>query len=459
MTRPTAGARAGDGIGSLADLPLESLLSAALDERRRSAGDAPRPLLVELHRRATDEVLARAFEWSTSDDADERGLAVEVLRELGPADPTGRRPFSDRTIPRLLAMICKARDADAERSILQALAFNGATEAVEEFLDRVDHTDVGVRTTIAFQLPSVLVPDAPEPRAVDALLRLTSDVDADVRFYALYALLVEGVAVEPTLALGAARRLVDDPDPQVRVLARAHSAERLLTPLGPLAISLAVGARSLGVPNSESVLPSGGRTARWDDIGGLTVEALVIPYGYESSELRHPRCTCWAVVWRLHARTDTAAITVAAHLPDVTEGSPGGGQHLVTTEFEDDGHRLAVGGPHQDAFDDEVRDGWHAPSWRHQFSHDSPYSDVARSTPHGLAWRFPPLLAGESAATHVAVAWTGAGHPGADEAVVWAVDVSRQQLRDHAGLPRGSVRHPRRGPEAPPPPDPASPAG
>lgn len=436
------GARGGDEVGSLSDMPLESLLSAALDERRRDAGDAPRPVLVELHRRATDDVLARALGWSTSDDADERGLAVEVLRELGPADRTGRRPFSDRTIPRLLVMLRAAGDAGAERSILQALAFNGATEALDEFIVRVDHSDVGVRTTIAFQLPSVLVPDAPEPRAVDALLRLTSDVDADVRFYALHALLVEGIAVDPALALDAARRRVDDPDSQVRALAGAHSAERVLTPVGPLAISLAAGASSLGVPDSVSVLRSGGRTARWDDVDGLTVEALVVPYTHEDAVLGHPRCSCWAVVWRLHAQADTAAITVSAHLPDLTVCSPGGGQHLVTAEFEDEAHHLAIGGPHQDAFDDEVRDGLHAPSWRYLFAHDGPYADVARSTPQGLSWRLPPLLAGESASTHVAIAWTGAGHAGADEAVVWAVDVSRQQLRDHAGLPRDSLRHP-----------------
>ncbi|WP_273653791.1 HEAT repeat domain-containing protein [Cellulomonas fimi] len=436
-------------MGSSSDVPIESAFAAALDERRRNTDEGPLPHLLELQRRATEEVFVFALRWTTSKDPEERELGIDVVRELGPADTDGRRPFSDRAIPHLLAMLRAEDDPVIERRLLQAVAFNGATEALGEFLDRADHPDDGVRRTIAFLLPGLTDADAPDPDALDALARLTRDVDADVRYYSLYALVAEeGFTVDVTRAVGAARRLVDDPDPQVRDLARAHSGERVLTPFGPLALSLTTGSAALGVPTARSVLTSGARSARWEVAGGLTVETLVVPYAYENALLEHPRCSCWGVEWRLHATSDTAPITIAAHLPDSVAGSRGGGWHLATVEFENDNYHLAIGGPADDALDDELEAGLHAPSWRGQFASDAARAEVARQAPHGLTWHLPRLLAGESATTHVAVAWTVAGPAEAGDATAWAVDITRTRLREHAGIPTGSTQHSRhrRGP-------------
>lgn len=420
----------------LSELSLGTLVAAALEEARDDTADAPLPYLLELHRRPTEDVLDLALRALGSDDPDEYALGVSILRELGPADEAGRRPFSDRVVPHLLVQLDAASDPATERSLLQALVFNGASEALGRFLDRVDHPDDGVRTTVAFHLPGLTTPDRPTTEVLDALEHLARDADPDARYYALYALVAEnGFDIDPERGLGAARRLVDDPDDGVRDLARAHSAERIATPLGPLAVALTCGGVPLAVPSATSVLPSGARTARWDDVGGLVVDALVVPYSYSGDLLEHPRCTCWGIEWRLHARADTGPVLLAAQLPDTAEGVPGGGWHVVTTEFEDADHALAVGGPGYDAFEDEIDAGLQPSSWRGSFGWQKPGG--AQSEPRGLTCALPGLLAGESAATHIAVAWTRLGPEKAVDATGWAVDVTRAGLRQDAQI--GSV--------------------
>ncbi|MBO9555979.1 HEAT repeat domain-containing protein [Cellulomonas sp.] len=425
------------------DLPLDALVAAALDEVRDDHADAPWPHVVELQSRATDQVLDLALAWSVDHDPDVRDLGILVLRELGPADDAGRRPFSDRVVPHLLALLDREDDPATERSLLAALALNGATEALDEFLRRLDHPDDGVRVTVAFQLPYLTDPDAPAAEVIDALEHLTHDADGEVRHFALYALVAEdGFVVDPARALRVARSLAEDPDPQVREMARAHSGERIATPLGPLVLSVTCG-DVLGMPSATSLLPSGARTARWDS-GDLVVDALVVPYTWENDVLGHPRCTCWGVEWRLHARADTAPITVSALLPEVLEGSPDGDERLATTGFEDDGYVLAIGGPDDQAFAEGVEAGLQPPSWRGLVDWDGPFG--VTWVANGLTWQLPALLRDESAATHVAVAWTPSGHEKADDAVSgWAVDVTRSYLRARAGVPSGSsIGAPRR---------------
>ena len=201
---------------------MEELLEAALAEIRVGSADTPAPYLLELQGRDTEEIFQRAVELSRSDDEDERDLGVMIVRELGPQDDTGRRPFSERAIPHLVRLLECADDPQWERILLQALAFNGARETLAQFTSRANHRDVGVRTTVAFQLPSVLNPVQPEESAIRALESLCHDADADVRYYALHALMEEDLPVEPQRARDAVRHLMRDGDEQIRALARFH---------------------------------------------------------------------------------------------------------------------------------------------------------------------------------------------------------------------------------------------
>jgi HEAT repeat protein len=99
----------------------------------------------------------------------------------------------------------------------------GAREALPEFLVRSAHADLEVRTTVAFHFPSVVDHQQVEGEAVTALEQLAHDDSADVRFYALHALLAEELRI-PVDALARALELASiDGDQQIRQLAIDHA--------------------------------------------------------------------------------------------------------------------------------------------------------------------------------------------------------------------------------------------
>lgn len=206
--------------GDLAWLSVEALANAA---RQEVLGDAyaPMPHLVTLHERGDEEVLCAGLDRLDSDDRDERALGVWILRELGPIGADGRRPFGDQVVPRLLALLAQEAEPRMERLLLQALAFNGAREALPAFLARVAHPDDGVRETVAFQLPYVVGPAGAGEEVADAVLALAADADPDIRYYALHAVVEEGLDIGIERHEQLLSPLRDDPDEQVRYLARA----------------------------------------------------------------------------------------------------------------------------------------------------------------------------------------------------------------------------------------------
>lgn len=200
-------------------MSTDDLVAAALAEVRDD--DGPARYLVELQNRPTEEVLELALRLSRSEEPDEWALGVEVLRELGECGSGGRRPFSDRVVPHLLELLRAETVPRRERALLQALAFNGALEARREFTARAVHADPGVRETVAFQLPYVVGRAAGEPDVADAVDLLCHDAEADVRYYALFAVTEEGLRIDPARRARILADLADDPDDQVRDLARA----------------------------------------------------------------------------------------------------------------------------------------------------------------------------------------------------------------------------------------------
>jgi HEAT repeat protein len=94
-----------------------------------------------------------------------------------------------------------------------------AREALVEFTSRVNDPHVVTRRTVAFHLPSVIDEDNVDPAAAVALEILSRDPDADTRYFALHALIEEGLDLERPWLEGIAARLVHDPDLLVRQLA------------------------------------------------------------------------------------------------------------------------------------------------------------------------------------------------------------------------------------------------
>lgn len=205
--------------GEPAHLTVAALLVGALRELC-DPEDVPMPHLVELHGRPEEGVFRAAASRLVSPVSSERALGAWILRELGPPGCDGRRPFSDRAIPLLMEALRRENDPWVERSLLRALAFNRAAEALPEFLARVSHADAGVRETVAFHLPSVLGPGPVGHDAAEAFVTLAADPEPDVRYYAVDAVAEDGVDVGDGPRERIRCRAAADSDEQIRDLAR-----------------------------------------------------------------------------------------------------------------------------------------------------------------------------------------------------------------------------------------------
>ncbi len=205
-----------------ARMPTDDLFAAARTEVLADEADTPVSFLVALHDRPTREVFDTAAALLRSDDPTDRELAARVLRELGPQDEAGHRPFTTEAIPLLRSLLPQEPDPRVLGWLISALAYNSAVETLEDVVRFAAHPHWRVRFHVAAALPSLMSPTAPEAEALDALEKLCQDEEPDTRFYALYALLEQfadlpSSRLAPTLAA-----LTDDPDDQIREMARAH---------------------------------------------------------------------------------------------------------------------------------------------------------------------------------------------------------------------------------------------
>ncbi|MBM2616887.1 HEAT repeat domain-containing protein [Actinoplanes sp. LDG1-06] len=157
-----------------------------------------------------------------SSDPTDRQLAARVLRELGPENETNRRPFAQEAIPLLRAQLATESDARVLSWLISALAYNTATDALNDVLAFANHPDTRVRFHVAAALSSLMNPAHPEPAAVEALQSLCQDDDADTRYYALYALVEEFTDLPSHQVSTTLAALSTDPDPQIRELAQSH---------------------------------------------------------------------------------------------------------------------------------------------------------------------------------------------------------------------------------------------
>lgn len=203
-------------------LPTAELFAAARTEIEHDVGGYPRAsALVRLHERPTREVFERAAGLLDADDPLDRTLGARVLRELGCTGDEDRwRPFTGEVVPLLVARLGREPDVAVLIWVISALGYNGAREALADVLLFADHPDVLVRYEVAANLPALVDPAGIEPEAADALLRLCHDADADTRWYALTALVEEVVGVDPGRVRETLCALADDPDQQIRALAR-----------------------------------------------------------------------------------------------------------------------------------------------------------------------------------------------------------------------------------------------
>jgi HEAT repeat protein len=218
---------------ALRQLPTSRLVELALRNQRAAGATSEEedlgPLVV-LHERANRDVFVAANALAGSSDPGERAICARILRELGQGKG---RPFSQEALPVLTAMAQIETDIDVLPSIVSALEWQGGPAALDVVLPFAHHPDDRVRFAVAADpFGMVADPETADPRLIDALIALSSDAVADVRWYATYALANEYPGDEPALRDALANRLAD-PDHKVSEVAREGLASRHDPRVGP----------------------------------------------------------------------------------------------------------------------------------------------------------------------------------------------------------------------------------
>lgn len=215
-----------DARDALRRLPTSTLLELAVRNQRdvgaTSDGEDLGPLVV-LHERVSRDVFTAASALARSPDPDERAICARILRELGQGEG---RPFSQEAVPVLTAMAQIETDTDVLACVVSALAWQQEPAALDAVLPFAHHPDARVRFAVAAD-PFGLVadPETADPRLIEAVIALSSDDDAEVRWYATYALAHEYPGDGPALRNALANRLAD-PDQKVSEVAREGLASR-----------------------------------------------------------------------------------------------------------------------------------------------------------------------------------------------------------------------------------------
>jgi HEAT repeat protein len=137
-------------------LSTAELFRAARLEVSGDDSDDPVPHLVALHERPTREVFDTAARMLSDDDPAVRELGAMVLRELGPYNNEGRRPFTAQAVPLLVDRLNREDQPRVLGWVISALGYNGAREALGEVLPFVEHPHRRVRFHVAAALPSLV---------------------------------------------------------------------------------------------------------------------------------------------------------------------------------------------------------------------------------------------------------------------------------------------------------------
>jgi HEAT repeat protein len=132
-----------------------------------------------LHFRGTEEVLEHAKRLSASSCNRERRLGADILGQLGVPE----RTFPVECTDILCRMLIAEEDAKVLVSVLTALSFQNGADAISQITRFSDHSDPAVRHAVVLAFASAECPDA-----ITSLVRLSRDVDDNVRDWATFTL-------------------------------------------------------------------------------------------------------------------------------------------------------------------------------------------------------------------------------------------------------------------------------
>ena len=130
---------------------------------------------------------------------------------LGQHGYTSGRPFTSDVMPALTAAARRETDDDTRELLVSAIGHADDPAWVEELLHYADDPHAPVRTTVAVSLPIMFAGDPMDERALDALIKLSSDPDPHVRDWATMGLGSQNELDSPAIR-SALRARLDDTD-------------------------------------------------------------------------------------------------------------------------------------------------------------------------------------------------------------------------------------------------------
>ena len=192
---------------------VDELVNAALTEQDE---DLAWNAIVALHWRGSREVLQRAESLCRSSCAYERRSGADILGQLGVPE----RTFPMECSQILMDMLKTEKDPQVLQAVLVAISHLDCPEAIEPAARFTEHQDASVRHAVVLALTG-----DERQFAIDCLIRLSSDLDSEVRDWATFALGSQFDVDTPQIREALAARL-DDPDENTRAEAVMGLARR-----------------------------------------------------------------------------------------------------------------------------------------------------------------------------------------------------------------------------------------
>lgn len=204
------------------DRPDDELLQTALTAADE---DVSWQAISLLHRLGGRNTFSQALALCSSKDAHERIVGAHVLAQLGSPD----KVFHEGAVATLMGMLAREREPEVLSAVATALGHRHEPRAIEPLAQLKNHPAEDVRFGIVMGLMG-----HEEKLAVQTLIELSGDADADVRDWATFALGSQIELDTPAIREALAARLTDaDGDTRGEAmvgLARRHDA-RMVAPL------------------------------------------------------------------------------------------------------------------------------------------------------------------------------------------------------------------------------------
>ncbi len=167
--------------------------------------------LIELHSRASEDLLARVEHMAASGSARRRTVALHLAGQLGTGAGSGYQPYGLEATMTLLLEGLDDPVGAVRQAAAAGLGHRPHPAALPKLVRELGSPSWEMRFRVAIALGRYQ-----EPKAAEALLNLLQDPDATVRDWATFSLgtLLEGLD-SPAIRDGLARQLLDS-DPMVR---------------------------------------------------------------------------------------------------------------------------------------------------------------------------------------------------------------------------------------------------